>query len=143
MSNRDLMNDVHPVAGIAPAAAVTTNAASVSAIVDTRGFDSATWLIITGVLTDADATFAVLLEDGDDSGLSDAAAVADAQLVGTEALAGYTFADDSEARKLGYIGPKRYLRLTITPAANTGNHFVAAICLLGHAYQTPTANPPV
>ena len=39
------------------------------------------------------------------------AAVADADLIGTEAEAGFTFfADDGETRKLGYIGNKRYTR---------------------------------
>jgi hypothetical protein len=70
------------------------------------------------------------------SNLSDAAAVADADMVsmtnGTapEAAAGYTFADDAETRAIGYLGTKRYIRLTVTPAANTGNQFVAGIAIL-------------
>ena len=37
---------------------------------------------------------------------ADAAAVADAELVGTELLAGFQFDDDNEPRKLGYLGIK-------------------------------------
>ena len=140
---RDLFNHVHPVRAISPVAAVTDNTAYVSEIIDRKGYESLTFLIATGSLADSDATFAVLLEEGDASNLSDAAAVADADLLGTEALAGFTFADDNETRKLGYVGNKRYVRLTITPSGNSGNVFLAAIALLGHPHLTPTANPPV
>lgn len=121
---------------IAPAAAVTDNTATVSSIIDCLGYDAVTLAFVTGTLSDADATFTVLLEEGDVSNLSDAAAVADADMVsmtnGTapETAAAYTFADDAEARAIGYVGSKRYIRLTITPANNTGNHFVAGVAVL-------------
>lgn len=138
----DLMNNIHPLRAISPAAATTDNTAWVSEIIDTAGYDSLTFLLITGSLADADATFTVLVEDGDNSALSDAAAVADSELIGTEALAGFTFAHDNKTRKIGYVGGKRYVRLTVTPANNTGNAFLAAIALLGHPRNAPTANPP-
>jgi hypothetical protein len=139
---RDLFNHVTPLPAIVPAAAVTDNTASVSAIIDTRGYESLTFLLQSGSLADADATFTVLVEDGNASNLSDAAAVVDAELLGTEALASFTFADDSKTRKIGYVGHKRYVRLTVTPANNTGNAFITAIALLGHPNIHPTANPP-
>ena len=140
---RDQANNIHPVPAMPPKAAVTDNTAFVSAIIDRRGYDALTFLIITGTNADADATYTVLVEDGDASDLvADGAAVSDDQLVGTEALAAFTFADDGECRKIGYIGDKRYVRLTITPANNTGNAFVAAIALLGMPSLRPTANPP-
>jgi hypothetical protein len=40
-------------------------------------------------------------------------------------------------RKIGYIGHKRYVRLTITPGANTGNAFASAIAILGQSGQRP------
>ena len=98
--------------------------------------------ILTGALADVDATFDVLVEDGDDSGLSDAAAVADEFLNGTEALAGFTFALDDGARKIGYVGPKRYVRITVTPVANSGAAPIAAAAILSHAHQEKTPNPP-
>ena len=112
-------------------------------IVDRLGYDALTFAIVTGTNTDVDATFAVLVEDGDNSGLSDNVAVADEHLVGTEALAGFTFADDVECRKIGYVGNKRYVRLTITPTGNdSGNIFVSAVAVLGRPHSMPTANPP-
>ena len=108
-----------------------------------QGFEAAELLIMIGANTDADVTFTVLIEDGAESNLSDAAAVADAQLLGTEALAGFQFDDDNECRKIGYIGAKRYVRATITPANNgAGNIFMAAVWLLGFPRSAPTSNPP-
>jgi len=143
MATRDQMNDFHPVPLIVPVAARTDNTAIVSAIIDTRGFESCTLVLMTGTNTDADATFVVLVEDGNASNLSDNAAVADTFLIGTEALAGFDFADDNECRKIGYIGAKRYVRVTVTPANNAaGNIFLAGVAILGNPHHRPTANPP-
>lgn len=122
---------------LSPVASAIDNTALVGQIIDHQGYDSAMYGILTGAIPDADATFTVLLEEGDVANLSDAAAVADAdmvsQTIGTapETAAGFRFDDDDEVRKLAYIGNKRYTRLTITPAANTGATLLAAFCVLG------------
>jgi len=139
---RDLANNLHFVPAFAPKAAVTDNTAQVSAILDRAGYESVALAMVTGTDADADATFAVLLEESDASDMTGAAAVADADMIGTEALAGWDFNDDGVCRKLGYIGNKRYLRATVTPANNTGNLFLAGMWVLGGARNTPTANPP-
>ena len=123
--------------GISPAAATTNDDAWVSEIIDTANFDSTEFVICTGSLADADATFTVLFEDGDNSLLTDNAAVADEYLLGTEAGASFTFADDNETRKIGYIGAKRYCRVTVTPANNTGNAFVAGVWIQSGARVAP------
>ena len=140
---RDLHNNIDVKRGISPAAAGTDNTPYVSQIVDRQGFDSVEFLVMLGANTDANATFTVLFEDGDAANLSDHAAVDDAYLLGTEALASFDYSDDNECRKIGYIGPKRYCRVTITPAGNdSGNIYMAGIWLLGHPQSAPTANPP-
>lgn len=146
---RSLLNLVHPVPAIAPQV-VADNTPLVSAIIDKRDFDSLMFLINTGTLADADATFAVTMDHGDAANLSDAAAVTAADLDGqgangsptAYANAGFTFADDGECRKIAYCGIKRYVRLTITPANNSGNAPISAMALLGHPKIAPTANPP-
>lgn len=139
MATKDIHNNLHFVPLIAPSAARTDNTAIVSAIIDTKGYESAEFVLITGTNTDVNATFAVLVEDGDNSGLSDNVAVADAQLLGTEVVAGFTFADDVECRKIGYVGNKRYVRVTVTPSGNdSGNIFIAGVAVLGNARNAPT-----
>lgn len=122
----------------------TDNTALVSPIIDRLGYDEVTFFILTGTIADVDATFTTLLEHGDNAALADAAAVPDGEMIsqdGTapETAASFTFADDGEVRKLGYssTAPKRYLRLTVTPALNTGAADIACFCVLGAAASTP------
>ena len=138
---RDLMNNVAIKRVLSPVSVADTTA-QVGQIIDRQGYDSLTYVIATGSIADADATFTVLLEEGDVSNLSDAAAVADADLIGTEVLAAFQFDDDNECRKLGYRGAKRYTRLTITPVANASAALLAAVAVLGHPAQAATVNPP-
>lgn len=138
---KDQMNHMYPKRVISPVS-VADNTAQVGQIIDRAGYDSLTYVIAIGSVADADATFTVLLEEGDVSNLSDAAAVADADLIGTEALAGFQFDSDNGCRKLGYKGTKRYTRMTITPANNASAAVISAVALLGHPMMTPTANPP-
>ena len=138
---KDLLNRIDVKRVLSPVSVADTTA-QVGQIIDRRGFDSLTYVIATGSIADADATFTVLLEEGDASNMSDAAAVADADLIGTEALAGFQFDDDNECRKLGYKGAKRYTRLTITPVANASAALLSAVAVLSSPQLAPTANPP-
>lgn len=141
---KDLANVITPKRVLSP---VSTDAdtALVGEIIDKKGFESVTYVIATGSIGDANATFTVLLEESDSSNMASASAVADADLIGTEALAAFQYDDDNETRKLGYIGSKRYTRLTITPSGNSGTPsgaLLSAVAILGHPQIAPTANPP-
>lgn len=136
---RDLANHLTFKRAISPAAAVSDNTPIVSQIIDLAGFGSMCFAIAIGALVDADATFTVLVEHGNAANLSDAAAVPDAQLTGTEAAAGFTFAADNSTRKIGYVGPKQYVRLTITPIGNAGEATIAAMAVLSEARYWPAA----
>jgi len=139
---RDLHNNIAPKRAISPVS-VSDNTAQVGQIIDRQGFNSLEYIIAIGSVADADATFTVLLEEGDASNLSDAVAVADKSLLGTEVLAGFQFDSDNTVRKLGYIGVKRYTRLTITPVNNASAALISAVAVLGHPANAPTSNPPV
>ena len=134
---RDLANHLAIRRAISPGAAVADNTPIVSQIIDLAGFGSAVFAIAIGAIADADATFAVLVQHGDQANLSDAADVPDAQLTGTEAAASFKFDSDDQTRKIGYVGPKRYVRLTITPLNNAGNAFVAAVAILSSGRYAP------
>lgn len=141
---RDLHNNLDFKRGLSPVVAGTDNTAMVSQILDMQGLDGAEFVILTGVNTDADATFAVLPEEGDNSALSDNTTVAAADLLGTAALAGFTFADDNKVFKIGFrASGKRYKRVTITPTGNnSGNIYVAGVWVTAPQI-VPTPNPPV
>lgn len=139
---RDFANNVQVKRVLSPVS-VSDDTAQVGEIIDRLGFDSLTYVIATGSIADANATFAVLLEHGDAANLSDAAAVADVDMISQtsgavpETAAGFQFDDDNEVRKLGYVGNKRYTRLTITPNGNASAALLSAVAVLGHPQSAP------
>lgn len=139
---RDIANNVNIRPAFLPIAAVVDNTVQTSTILDTYGYGAAMLGLVTGTLTDADATFTVALTESNDSGMAGSNVVAAADMTGTPALASFDFSVDNACRKLGYIGGKRFIQATITPALNTGNLFVAGMWILGKPVRTPTANPP-
>ena len=136
MGLHDEMNNLETRRAISPHQVSDTTAA-VSQIIDTANFSTLTFVITTGTLAAADATFTLLVEDGDASDLADNAAVIDAELVGTEAGADFIFSDDDSVSKIGYIGAKRYVRITITPVANTGAADFGAVAILTGGRKGP------
>jgi hypothetical protein len=133
---RDLYNHLTIRRAISPVSVADTTA-QVSQIIDRQGFDSLVFAISTGSIGDADATFTILVEDDTAAGFGTGAAVADAELNGTEALAAFQFDDDNETRKIGYVGGKRYVRLTITPVGNASAALVSAVAILCNASLQP------
>ena len=138
MKNLDLYSKIAVRRAISPVS-VADNTAAVSQVIDRQGFTALMFAIALGAIADADTTMAVLVEHADISDMTGAVAVPDAELNGTEAAAGFQFDDDNETRKIGYVGNKRYVRLTITPANNASAALIAAVALLGGASDAPAA----
>lgn len=112
-----------------------------SAWVDLLGFDSASLVIKTNTVTDAGTAsgFSFVVQEGDTSAASGASAVADDELLGLESA--LTVTSDTDDNKLigaiGYVGSKRYIRVTATGTTNT-DAGVDVYALLQHAAQAPT-----
>ena len=105
-------------------------------IIDLQGFESARIDIYSGTITDGDA-FTFELKEGDESDLSDAAAVADEDLLGSEPV--FATADDDKPKSFGYVGKKRYLRVDLkscTGSPSTGGLFVGSV-VKGHPRHKP------
>jgi hypothetical protein len=114
-----------------------SSAAITSEIIDRANYEGVEFLVLAGTLTDANATFLCSMEHGDDSALSDTADAA-AYLVGT--IPSFTYANDGTAYKVGYIGPKRYVRLTVTPTGNdSGAAPIAIAAILVHPRVVPAS----
>jgi len=102
-------------------------------VIDLQGARGCEFVIVTGTQTDTGATYAVTMDDGAASNLSDAAAVTSEAtgLIGTLAGASYDQTADGVCKKVGYAGNKRYVRLTITETgAASGDSPVAVIAAL-------------
>ncbi len=148
---RDQSSNLKITQLFAPVVSNTGNTAVVSTIIDTALYDACTLCWTMGAIADADVTFTVLIEDGNDSALADNATVAAGLLVGGVAGvitsgasdgSGCTpgFADDNKTFRVGYLGNKRYLRVTITPAANTGALYMAGVAILGQPRSEPVTS---
>lgn len=89
--------------------------------IDMRGFRACTFSVSTGVVTDAGtaAGFSFEIQESDLITDASATAVADADLVGTEAALTVTSdaADHTFVGSIGYVGSKRYVRVVCTGTA--------------------------
>lgn len=127
---------------ISPAVALNTQAISSSTttagnIIDMQGFESLEFIILAGSMTDG--TYTPLIEHGDASNLSDAAAVADDYLYGTEAAAAIAHGSDNTLTRIGYHGNKRYVRLSLVSASVTTGGTLGAVAIKGHPHVAKTA----
>jgi len=137
----ELFNNINIKRGISPYDHATGDAAVTTEIIDMQGVSDLVFVIATGSLADADATFAVLVEESADSGMSGKTAVADGDLLGTEALAGFAFGDDNKCFKIGYKGSMRYVTATVTPTNNAGAALLCVVAITVPQLK-PAANPP-
>jgi len=139
MPQRDLKNNIQVVhlneitlAGATPEA---------SDWVDTRGFDSCTFLVITGVVTDAGAAAGIVfeMEDSDLTTAVSAVAVADAELIGLESTLSVLLDTEDNIVKapIGYKGDARYARLNCTGSAAT-DAILHIIAILERGALMPT-----
>lgn len=134
MPSKDLHSNIGIAVALKPI--TSTTGAHAGEIVDTDGFDSCVFVIETGDMTDGTQTPSV--EMGDASNLSDTADAA-SYLHGTIASATFAATDDFKVKKLGYRGPKRYCRLTMTAASATTGGLLSAVAVLGHPHLGPVA----
>jgi hypothetical protein len=113
-----------------------TAAANGDAIIDLQGFQGARIEISSGTITDG-TSYEFELKEGNDSGLSDVAAVVDADLIGSEPT--FLVADDNKIKTFSYVGTKRYLRIdlkTVVGSPSTGGLFEGRV-IKGHPRHKP------
>jgi len=113
-----------------------------SAWVDTRDFDKVTIVPIANTITDAGTAdgFSFEVQESNTTAAADATAVADAELLGTEASLTVTAddADNTVIGGIGYIGSKRYVRIVATGTTGT-NADVSIVAVTGDATYEPRA----
>lgn len=145
---QDLHSYIYPVAVI-PSKSVSDNTAQVGSVIDLAAvlnassnsvgaFDGLEFVTNIGSIADADATFTALVEDSDDN--ITFTAVSDEFLLGTEAAASFRYDSDNNCRRIGYIGSKRYVRYTVTPAGNSGAALFGVTAIPCYARSAPAEN---
>ena len=143
---KDLHNVVRTAEALAPAA-LTTVAGRSGKIIDTQGYGGVEFLINYGAVTATNATITPVLKEGDVTGTL--TSVADADLLGTEALAALPAQASARTSgvgknvttRLGYKGNKRYVQLSIASSTVTAATVLSAVALLHSPNVAQTANP--
>lgn len=118
--------------------AAAAGASTVGNIIDTLGYESCEFVIMSGTIATGD--FTAKLEDGDNSGLSDVGVVPDVDRLG--ALPTFAVGADDEIAKVGTRSKKRYQRLTLI-GADTPVGVMGAMCILSNPRSTPTPEQAV
>lgn len=126
----DLHHDILPALSLESSAVTTLQT---SAIVDTATYEGLEFLALAATIT---ADVVVLVEEGDDSALSDAATV-DADLVLGQTANPFAIAttDSDTALSFGYIGKKRYVRVSL--GGGSSNGVVGLSSILWGAHHKP------
>jgi hypothetical protein len=141
----ELHNNIRPIRSISPVAAGTTGTGKTGTIIDRQGYAGVEFLFDYGTVTATNATITVTLLEGDVTGTM--TSVADADLIGTEVLAGLAAAatrtsgvSKNVTKRLGYKGIRRYVqpKMVNTVTATTP---IAATAILFRAQVNPTPNP--
>lgn len=121
MAKFDMRNNAEY--GLALSATLSGTSAAAGAWMDMRGWEAITFAVSTGTVTDAGTAsgFAFEVQESDTTDASDATAVADADLIGTEAALTVTSDDDDDTLvgTIGYRGGKRYVRIVATGTTGT------------------------
>lgn len=116
---------------------ISTNTTTVGAIIDTAAFYSLTFAIQSGTITDG--AYAIKIEEGDAADLSDAVVVPADFILGSLAGAGFVAANDNAVHKVGYVGKKRYARLSVVSTSVTTGGAFGAIAILSDPRHAPAA----
>jgi len=111
--------------------AITSSTTTAGSSIDTKGFESLTLFVELGARTDG--TFLPLVQDSDDD--INFVDVADQFLIGTEAEAQINTANT--IKTIGYVGKKRYVKLSIVSTAITSGATVSATAVLANASKRP------
>lgn len=143
----ELQNNIRPVRLISPVAAGTTGTGKTSApsLGDRQGYGGVEIILNYGTVTATAATVAVTVLEGDVTGTM--TSVADADLIGTETLAGLAAAatrtsgvSKNVTKRIGYKGIKRYVQVKMVNTATAGV-IVGADMVLFKPAVAPTPNP--
>ncbi len=152
------MHDLHnrfTVRQALEAIVVNNDSEGTGLTIDLQGYEGCEFIVDVGASGDtlSGSVYADFkLQEGNASNMSDAAAVAYADMLGPIAASNANGifatvddpAEDSTVLRVGYIGNKRYVRLFIdVTGTHTNGTPIAAVVLLSHGRHMPPAKPAV
>lgn len=138
---KDFHNNVHVARGVSPVAIGTSGTGQTTAAIDRSGYGSVEFIFEYAGITTATGVFTVLLTESDAS-TGGFTSVADADLLGTELLAGVAAATRTSGttmhvkKKLGYIGNKVFVKAKLSSYGTAGT-IIAVTPLLVNPRHAP------
>ena len=142
---KDLHNNTRTKTVIAPVA-IGANATKTGTIIDRQGYGGVEFLAAYGAVTTTGTVVTLVVKEGDVTGTL--TSVADADLLGTEALASLPAATprtsgstSNVTKRIGYKGQKRYVQVNAVQTGVTSVGCVGITALLHSPGNAPTANP--
>jgi len=142
------MNDLHNNSRAllaVNAVALGATGAITGSIIDRQGYGGVEFIIAYGSVTTTGTIVTALVKEGDVTGTL--TSVADADLLGTEALAsllaGARVAGTGKevTKRVGYKGDARYVQLSLLGTGTTSAGIVAASAVLHSPANAATSNP--
>lgn len=141
----DLHNNTRTKTVIAPVA-IGANATKTGKIIDRQGYGGVEFLAAYGAVTTTGTIVTLVVKEGDVTGTL--TSVADADLLGTEALASLLAATprasgstSNVTKRIGYKGQKRYVQVNAVQTGVTSVGCVGITALLHSPGNAPTTNP--
>lgn len=143
--NNDMQNNIRTVVSVTPAA-IGANGTKTGTIVDRQNFNGVQFVASYGSVTTTGTVCTLVIREGDVTGTM--TSVADADLLGTEALASLAAGtprtagvNRDVARRIGYIGNKRYVQALVVQTGVTSVGCVGVNAILFNPLVAPVANP--
>lgn len=141
---KDLHNNSRTKTVISPLA-IGANATKTGVVIDRQGYGGVEFVASYGAVTTTGTIVTLVVKEGDTTGAL--TSVADANLLGTEALAsllaGARVAGTGKevTKRLGYTGTKRYVSVDAVQTGTTSVGVVGVAAILHSPDVAPTANP--
>lgn len=144
--SKDLHSNIRAKRVIAPVA-IGANATKSGKVIDRQGYGGVEFVASYGAVTTTGTIVTLVVKEGDVTGTL--TSVADADLIGTEALASLPIqatARTSEVgknvtKRVGYKGIKRYVTVDAVSTGTTSVGCVSVEAILFSPEQAPQANP--
>jgi len=141
----EIHSNIKQVLAIIPAA-IGANATKTGGIIDRRDYGGVQFIVAYGSVTTTGTIVTLVVREGDVTGTM--TSVADADLIGTEALASLLAATPRTAgttkevaKRVGYKGLKRYVQLLAVQTGVTSVGALSATALLFAPNVAPISNP--
>lgn len=143
--NKDLHSNIRTKTVIAPVA-IGANATKSGLVIDRQGYGGVEFFASYGAVTTTGSVVTLVVKEGDVTGTL--TSVADADLIGTEALASLPAATPRTAgstkevtKRVGYKGSKRYVTVDAVQTGVTSVGCVGVAAILHSPNIAPTDNP--